>query len=164
MWFSKAQKSENAVVLNQTDKIKLLIYAGDFANGGAKGKFNKILQEIDFAHMDVSLVASGVKDEKAAERVADLPKEVRVLYWKRSYPATDEEYVCHDQFIKSESEEVPEMLKDFYSRELRRVIGMSHFDYAVVLTKMKRFFPIMSGSLDVKKIYTTENWEEILKL
>lgn len=43
------------------------------------------------------------------------------------------------------------MLKDFYSRELRRVIGMSHFDYAVVLTKMKRFFPIMSGSLDVKK-------------
>lgn len=95
-----------------------------------------------------------MKDEKAAERVADLPKEVRVLYWKRSYPATDEEYVCHDQFIKSESEEVPEMLKDFYSRELRRVIGMSHFDYAVVLTKMKRFFPIMSGSLDVKKIYT----------
>ena len=84
----KGAKSENAVVLNQTDKIKLLIYAGDFANGGA----------------------------------------------------------------------------DFYSRELRRVIGMSHFDYAVVLTKMKRFFPIMSGSLDVKKIYTTENWEEILKL
>ena len=160
----KGAKSENAVVLNQTDKIKLLIYAGDFANGGAKGKFNKILQEIDFAHIDISLVASGVKDEKAAERVADLPKKVRVLYWKRSYPATDEEYVCHDQFIKSESEEVPEMLKDFYSRELRRVIGMSHFDYAVVLTKMKRFFPIMSGSLDVKKIYTTENWEEILKL
>lgn len=94
----------------------------------------------------------------------ELSKEVRVLYWKRSYPATDEEYVCHKKFMKAEETEVPEMLLDFYKRELRRILGMSKFDYAVVFTDMKKFFPAMSGALDVKQIYDIENWQEVLKL
>ena len=40
---------------------------------------------------------------------------------------------------------------------------MSKFDYAVVFTDMKKFFPAMSGALDVKQIYDIENWQEVLK-
>ena len=39
--------------------------------------------------------------------------------------------------MKSKKTEVPEMLLDFYRRELRRMIGMSKFDYALVFTDMK---------------------------
>ena len=66
--------------------------------------------------------------------------------------------------MKAEETEVPEMLLDFYKRELRRILGMSKFDYAVVFTDMKKFFPAMSGALDVKQIYDIENWQEVLKL
>ena len=56
-----------------------------------------------------------------------------------------------------------EMLLDFYRRELRRMIGMSKFDYALVFTDMKKFFPAMSGALDVKQIFNIENWQNLLK-
>ena len=55
------------------------------------------------------------------------------------------------------------MLLDFYRRELRMMIGMSKFDYALVFTDMKKFFPAMSGALDVKQIFNIENWQNLLK-
>ena len=36
---------------------------------------------------------------------------------------------------------------------------MSKFDYALVFTDMKKFFPAMSGALDVKQIFNIENWQ-----
>ena len=114
--------------------------------------------------MDVTLIGNGSGRESAEEKLNTLPKEVRVLYWKRSYPATDEEYVCHQMFMDSDSKEVPEMLKDFYSRELRRVLGMSKFDYAVIFTSKKKFFPVLSGKLDVKKVYGAKNWQKVLEI
>ena len=57
-----------------------------------------------------------------------------------------------------------EMLKDFYSRELRRVLGMSKFDYAVIFTSKKKFFPVLSGKLDVKKVYGAKNWQKVLEI
>ena len=65
--------------------------------------------------------------------------------------------------MKSKKTEVPDMLLDFYRRELRRMIGMSKFDYALVFTDMKKFFPAMSGALDVKQIFNIENWQNLLK-
>ena len=43
------------------------------------------------------------------------------------------------------------------------MIGMSKFDYALVFTDMKKFFPAMSGALDVKQIFNIENWQNLLK-
>ena len=45
----------------------------------------------------------------------------------------------------------------------RDITEISGFDYAVVFTDMKKFFPAMSGALDVKQIYDIENWQEVLK-
>ena len=118
---------------------------------------------MDYEHFDVTLIGNGAKEEESSEKLDSLPKEIRVLYWKRSYPATDKEYVCHKKFMKSKKTEVPEMLLDFYRRELRRMIGMSKFDYALVFTDMKKFFPAMSGALDVKQIFNIENWQNLLK-
>ena len=118
---------------------------------------------MDYEHFDVTLIGNGAKEEESSEKLNSLPKEIRVLYWKRSYPATDEEYVCHKKFMKSKKTEVPEMLLDFYRRELRRMIGMSKFDYSLVFTDMKKFFPAMSGALDVKQIFNIENWQNLLK-
>ena len=154
----------NPVYLNKTDKVKLLVYAGDFSDAPETTAFYKFLNKVDFEHFDVTLIGNGAKEEESAKKLNELSKEVRVLYWKRSYPATDEEYVCHKKFMKAEETEVPEMLLDFYKRELRRILGMSKFDYAVVFTDMKKFFPAMSGALDVKQIYDIENWQEVLKL
>ena len=153
----------NPVYLNKTDKVKLLVYAGDFSNAPETTAFYEFLNKVDFEHFDVTLIGNGAKEEESAKKLNELSKEVRVLYWKRSYPATDEEYVCHKKFMKAEETEVPEMLLDFYKRELRRILGMSKFDYAVVFTDMKKFFPAMSGALDVKQIYDIENWQEVLK-
>ena len=153
----------NPVYLNKTDKVKLLVYAGDFSDAPETTAFYEFLNKVDFEHFDVTLIGNGAKEEESAKKLNELSKEVRVLYWKRSYPATDEEYVCHKKFMKAEETEVPEMLLDFYKRELRRILGMSKFDYAVVFTDMKKFFPAMSGALDVKQIYDIENWQEVLK-
>ena len=153
----------NPVYLNQTDKVKLLVYAGDFSDTQETEAFYEFLNKVDYEHFDVTLIGNGAKEEESSEKLNSLPKEIRVLYWKRSYPATDEEYVCHKKFMKSKKTEVPEMLLDFYRRELRRMIGMSKFDYALVFTDMKKFFPAMSGALDVKQIFNIENWQNLLK-
>lgn len=153
----------NPIYLNQTDKVKLLVYAGDFSDTQETEAFYEFLNKVDYEHFDVTLIGNGAKEEESSEKLNSLPKEIRVLYWKRSYPATDEEYVCHKKFMKSKKTEVPEMLLDFYRRELRRMIGMSKFDYALVFTDMKKFFPAMSGALDVKQIFNIENWQNLLK-
>ena len=153
----------NPIYLNQTDKVKLLVYAGDLSDTQETQAFYEFLNKVDYEHFDVTLIGNGAKEEESSEKLDNLPKEIRVLYWKRSYPATDEEYVCHKKFMKSKKTEVPEMLLDFYRRELRRMIGMSKFDYALVFTDMKKFFPAMSGALDVKQIFNIENWQDLLK-
>lgn len=152
----------NPVFLNQTDKVKLLVYAGDFNETQETDTFYEFLKKVDFEHFDITLIGNGAKEEESSEKLDELPKEVRVLYWKRSYPATDEEYVRHNKFMKSKKTEPSEALKDFYKRELRRILGMSKFDYAVVFTDMKKFFPVMSGALDVKQIFNMDNWQEVL--
>lgn len=152
----------NPVFLNQTDKVKLLVYAGDFNETQETDTFYEFLKKVDFEHFDITLIGNGAKEEESSKKLDELPKEVRVLYWKRSYPATDEEYVRHNKFMKSKKTEPSEALKDFYKRELRRILGMSKFDYAVVFTDMKKFFPVMSGALDVKQIFNMDNWQEVL--
>lgn len=150
------------VHLDQTDKVKLLVYAGDFNDTQETAVFYEFLDKVDFDHFDITLIGNGAKEEESAKRLDELPKEVRVLYWKRSYPATDEEYVRHSKFMKSKKTEPSRELRDFYKRELRRILGMSRFDYAVIFTDMKKFFPAMSGALDVKQIFNMENWPEVL--
>ena len=59
---------------------------------------------------------------------------------------------------------VPEMLEDFYSREFGRLTGKSQFNYVAVFTERKEFFPVMSKKIQVKRIFTGDNWREILKL
>ena len=53
----------------------------------------EFLNKVDYEHFDVTLIGNGAKEEESSEKLNSLPKEIRVLYWKRSYPATDEEYV-----------------------------------------------------------------------
>ena len=161
--FLDGKEPVNPVYLDQTDKVKLLVYAGDFSESQETEAFYEFLDKVDYEHFDITLIGNGAKEEESSEKLDKLPKEVRVLYWKRSYAATDEEYVCHKKFMKSKKTEVPEMLLDFYRRELRRMLGMSEFDYAVVFTDMKKFFPVMSGALDVKQIFSMNDWREVLK-
>ena len=158
------EKEQKQVMSDKTDKVKVLVYAGAFGETNSTKEFESFLEKVDFSRMDVTLIGNGSGRESAEEKLNTLPKEVRVLYWKRSYPATDEEYVCHQMFMDSDSKEVPEMLKDFYSRELRRVLGMSKFDYAVIFTSKKKFFPVLSGKLDVKKVYGAKNWQKVLEI
>ena len=56
------------------------------------------------------------------------------------------------------------MLEDFYSREFGRLTGKSQFNYVAVFTERKEFFPVMSKKIQVKRIFTGDNWREILKL
>ena len=118
---------------------------------------------MDFEKYDITLIGDGASQEDTADYLNALPEQIRVLYWKPSYPATGEEYVRHMQFIKNNQKEVPAELEDFYRRELRRILGMSKFDYAVILTDIKRFFPAMVGIPKVKQVFGTENWQEIIK-
>lgn len=155
------QKSEDRVQIDHSKKRLLLIYAGDLGKHPQREQLNEFLAEIDLQQYDLTLIGDGASDETAADYLNQLPKEVRVLYWKPSYPETGEEHIRHTQFMKSDSQKVPEQLRDFYERELYRMIGMSQFDYAVIFTKQKKFFPVMSGALNVKKIFNSENWREL---
>lgn len=149
---------------NETEKKKsVLIYAGDFRENKEKEQLDDLLDKMDFEKYDITLIGDGASQEDTADYLNALPEQIRVLYWKPSYPATGEEYVRHMQFIKNNQKEVPAELEDFYRRELRRILGMSKFDYAVILTDIKRFFPAMVGIPEVKQVFGTENWQEIIK-
>ncbi len=143
------------------ERISVLVYAGDFSEEKDKTQLNEFLDRTDFNKYDITLIGDGASQTDTADYLNALPEEVRVLYWKPSYPATGEEYVRHMQFIKSDKEKIPEELESFYERELRRILGMAKFDYAVIFTDEKKFFPVMSGKLDVKKVFGAENWEEV---
>jgi len=42
---------------------------------------------------DITLIGDGASQEDTADYLNALPEQVRVLYWKPSYPATGEE-IC----------------------------------------------------------------------
>lgn len=154
---------ENAVSFEKTGQTRILVYAGDLEEPAQAETLEKFLQKSDEKPCDITLIGSGAENENVARKLEELSKKIRILYWKRSYPATDEEYVCHEQFMKTESDEVPEMLKDFYDRELHRIIGKSNFDYVMLFTGKKEFFPAMSEKMKVKKIFTMENWKDFFE-
>lgn len=146
------------------EKISLLIYGGTLKDISEREILDRIWAEADYARVDITLIGDGASDPEVADYLDGLDTRVRVLYWKPSYPETGEEHIRHTEFMKSEDKIVPDELKAFYKRELRRIMGMSQFDYALILTDRKKFFPAMSEAFHVKKIFGRENWQEVLKL
>lgn len=155
--------SEHSIKLPEK-KISLLIYGGTLNDTSEREILDQIWNEADYDKIDITLIGDGASDPKAADYLNRLDARIRVLYWKPSYPETGEEHIRHTEFLKSEDKVVPDELKSFYDRELRRIVGMSAFDYALILTDRKRFFPSMADTFNVKKIFDRDNWSEVMKL
>lgn len=141
---------KNAVSLKNNEKPRLLVYAGTLSEK-ERLAFKEFLDKTDLEKYDVTLIGDGADQEETAEFLNGLPEQIRVLYWKPSYPATGEEYVRYLDFMK-EGETVPEELKGFFRREARRMTGGSRFDYAVTLTDHKKIFQVISDCLEMKEV------------
>ena len=146
------------------DKCSILVYGGDLKERSVREILDQVWREADYDKVDITLIGDGASDPGVADYLNNLDIRVRVLYWKPSYPETGEEHIRHIEFMKSEGKEAPEELKEFYRREMRRIAGISRFDYALILTDRKKFFPVLSGELNLKKIFDRENWREALTL
>ena len=65
----------NPIYLNQTDKVKLLVYAGDFSDTQETEAFYEFLNKVDYEHFDVTLIGNGAKEEESSEKLNSLPKK-----------------------------------------------------------------------------------------
>ena len=136
------------------EEKETVLICGDWKEERVRKSFLEMLQKPENQKYDFTVIGNGAEEETVSRYLNELPKEVRVLYWKPSYPATGEEYIRHLEFMKSQEEEVPEELEDFYERELCRTLGMCRFRYAVFLSDKKCFFPAMSRKFQTEKIFS----------
>lgn len=144
--------SEAAVKYNGTDKKKVLLYAGDFTEGDVTFSSMALLEYLDYEKYDVTLLAGGDGDDEAELRICNLPKAIRVLYRGQPVNAVPQEKALYEMSLKKGDHSTSSELEDFYKREIRRLFGESHFDYAVDLTGKDGLFSRMVSCMENTKV------------
>lgn len=136
------------VVCRQTEKKKLLLYAGAFEKNETTMRFLSFLQLMDFDKLDVTLLAQE-NPETGTEFLNHLPREVRVLFWKPYYAGTLEEYARHELAAKHKVC----LPYDFYRREWKRAVGECSFDLAADFSGSSEMFRrILEQRKEIKNI------------
>lgn len=123
--------SNKMIQLDKTDKIKILIHCGSFANNGITISAINLLNELDYEQYDVTLTTSGRNHQCKKVNLDKLNPNVKTIHRIGSLNKTLWEgfkhYLIRQLHIKSKAF-FPSKL---YEREIRRIIGNSEFDIGI---------------------------------
>lgn len=156
------KKSGVEVTCGDSSKKKLLLYAGDLINSEVTEDLLAFLGVLDTRKLDVTVLVQSAKDSECEKNIDEIPKEIRVLYWKPFYVADSEEYARHLLMENRSDDSKMCVPLDFYRRELNRAVGDAHFDYAAAFSSdCSVFYGILSIMDNTEKIvWINEKWNK----
>lgn len=129
-------------------KKKILLYGGDFLDEDITYSVMTLAGYLDYEKLDVTLLAGGEGDEKSEQKLKNLPGQLRVLYRGQPFNAMPKEKASH-MMAEDGEQEIQEPVS-LYKREIRRLFGEAHFDYAVDMAGksllFSRIFSHMEGT------------------
>lgn len=135
--------SRRKISCRRNDKIKLLLYGGPLITNGITISFLTLLEYIDYSKFDVTVLVDGKHTRETAERINQMPKEVRVLRCATPYCATQRENANHMIVMEQGIEAGDRCVGAFYQRELYRLVGESKFDYAIEFSGYSRMYSLL---------------------
>lgn len=156
------KKSGVEISCAKTTRKKLLLYAGDLKNSELTQNLLAFWGVFDLQKLDVTLLVQSSKEAGCEKNIEDIPKQIRVLYWKPFYVADTQEYARHLLMDNIEDGSKMCVPNDFYRRELKRAVGDSTFDYAAAFSlDCSVFLGILSVmEKTCKIIWMNQKWDK----
>lgn len=132
--FNKNEASLNVINHFDTGKKKIVIYPGGMMNNGITSSFINLMDNIDFTKYDVSIFMKSPTSKEALNNMAKVNKQARFLF-QNGLAVFSIREVYRDKFVHNRGahSQVTKRLypEKGYLREVKRLFGKSHFDYAI---------------------------------
>lgn len=143
-----------------TSKKKILLYSGDLKPGKTRTHLENFINGLDYNKYDLTLIVPHSGKEWVLDWIRAVDSRVRVLRRTGTHAATREELVNMELVSKysKDSEEYEKYKKYFpaeaLKRELLRIVGQTHFDYAMDYSKKSVYFSNLFDCLEGTEIVT----------
>lgn len=131
--FSKETVEDVKVVRFKNDKEKIFIYPGGLLNNGITNSFINLTNNIDYDRYDVTCFIGASRNEDVLYNQGRIHPKARLLF-KPGAPIYTFQEAVTDRLIRSHGL-TPKLKSRYpdkaYNREMRRLTGGVHFDYAI---------------------------------
>lgn len=160
------QDFSNMISCDYKSKKKILLYSGGLKPGKTRENLEKLISKLDYEKYDLTLIVPHTENEDIFEWIKNVDSRVRVLRRTGTHSANEEEKVCMEIIAKHGVKDpfYEEYYKQYfptkvYERELRRIVGQTHFDYAMDYSQKSPYFMNLFSCLKETKIVTKEELE-----
>ncbi|RIJ69542.1 glycosyltransferase [Rummeliibacillus sp. TYF005] len=131
--FCKETLNDVKIVRYENKKKKIFIYPGGLINNGITNSFINLTNNIDYDKYDVTAFVAASRREEVLYNQNRIHKKVRFLF-KPGVPVYTFKEAFLDRLIRSHGltpKLKPHYPTKAYEREIRRLTGGVHFDYAI---------------------------------
>lgn len=160
------QNYEHMISCDFQSKKKILLYSGGLKQGKAREKLDAFIENLDYEKYDLTLIVPHTEDEEIFDWIRNVDSRVRVLRRTGTHAATEEERVCME--IVSKHGKTDPLYEEYYKqyfptkvykRELRRIVGQTHYDFAMDYSQKSPYFANVFSCLEGTKMVTREELE-----
>ena len=153
------QDFSGLITFDASRKKKILMYSGDLQVEDVRTNATELLGQMDYEQWDVTLIVPHTGTDVVLNWIKNVEPKVRVLrstgkmaVQKHQYGLVDalhHHLLQEKKYKKFQKEQLLQLCK----RELRRVVGEMHFDYAVDLTGKSKYYQNLFDCMeDTEKI------------
>lgn len=141
------QDFSGLISCDHTSKKKLIMYSGGLKPGKLRDKLDKFISEFDFDKNDLTLIVPHTESDEIFEWIRNVDSRVRVLRRTGTH-AADVQEKENMEIVAKHGRKDPDY-EAFYSkyyprqafeRELMRIAGQTHFDYAIDFSEKSEYF------------------------
>ncbi len=141
------QDFSGMVSCDYQSKKKILLYSGGLKPGKNRDRLDHFIEKLDYETYDLTLIVPHTDDEDTFEWIRNVDSRVRVLRRTGTHAANEEERACMEIIARHGINDplYEEYYKQYfpvraYERELRRIVGQTHFDYAMDYSQKSPYF------------------------
>lgn len=153
------QDFSNMISCDYQSKKKVLVYSGAIKAGKLRDKLDQFIKEFDFEVYDLTLIIPHTESEEIFEWIRNIDPRVRVLRRTGTHAANEDEKLCMEIIAKhGVKDPLYEVFykkyfpRKAYKRELQRIVGQTHYDYAVEFSQKSPYFKNLFSCLDGTKV------------
>ena len=141
----KKQNFNDMLSCDFSSKKKLLLYSGALKGKKNKEALSDFLDGFDYDKFDVTLIVPHTEEEGIFDWIRNVDTRVRVLRRTGTHSATLDELVqleLWNKYSKKSSMQEREEYypKKVYKRERMRILGQTHYDYAMDFSEKSEYY------------------------
>lgn len=156
----------NMISCDYQKKQKLLLYSGGLIAGKKRDKLDEFIQQFNYDKYDLTLIVPHTESEEVFDWIRNVDSRVRVLRRTGTHAANKEERICMELLSRhSKKDPWQEIIYNnycplnVYKREVCRIIGQTHFDFAIDYSQKSLYYTNLFQCMENTKILDLEELE-----